>query len=217
MPKEPASSCDRHVVSKGAFAEIIGVTPGRVSQYLKDGQIGPDALVGEGRRAKIDVEVAKAQLKETLDINQRMGNGLETNLDKATPPAASEEPQGDQSPRGERFEDKIKHEKLLKIQRENRREAEQDALRAGQLVLADQAREQAHAIASRMMQTFEGSLSDMAAAISTQFKLPHRDVVHCMRLAFNDVRARASTQADEQAQNTPAVVEAVIQQDAVIQ
>ncbi|MVA55958.1 hypothetical protein [Agrobacterium vitis] len=71
-------------VTKGQFAELIGVSPGRVSQYLTEGKISPAALDGVGRNAKINVERAKADLRLTLDVSQRLGNGIDTRLLSST-------------------------------------------------------------------------------------------------------------------------------------
>ncbi len=76
------------VVTKGEFARLRGVTPGRVSQWIADGKIGPEAMEGEGRFARIRVAVATAQLKARLDIGQRFGNGLSTDLTAPVPPEA---------------------------------------------------------------------------------------------------------------------------------
>ncbi len=66
------------LVSKSAFAAIINVSPGRVSQFIAAGQISSAAIVGSGQRAKIDVDRAKADLRLTLDVAQRLGNGIDT-------------------------------------------------------------------------------------------------------------------------------------------
>ncbi len=50
-------------VTKGKFAELIGVSPGRVSQYLAEGKITAASLHGHGRNARIIVERAKADLR----------------------------------------------------------------------------------------------------------------------------------------------------------
>lgn len=215
MPKYTASSPDANVISKGAFAQMIGVSAGRVSQYIAEGKISAAALVGDGRTARINVRVAKADLTRTLDISQRLGNGINTRLDQAeadSPAGQAKAPQVDPT-----VEDEIKREKLLAAQRANRRAAEDDALRAGQLVMADVARKEAAAVAGSMMQTFEGSITDMAAAVSAQFRLPHRDVLHCMRLAFTKARRRASGNAREEAAAMPATMDAVIDQGVALQ
>lgn len=55
------------VVSKADFARRCGVTRGRVSQWLRDGQIGGEALDGTGRRARIRADVAVGMLRDRLD------------------------------------------------------------------------------------------------------------------------------------------------------
>ena len=60
------------VVSKGEFARLINVTPGRVSQYIAEGKIFGPALGGEGHSAQIVVEVAREQLRKRLDHAHRL-------------------------------------------------------------------------------------------------------------------------------------------------
>jgi hypothetical protein len=57
-------------VTKAEFAALIGVTRGRVSQMLAARQIDGDAIVGEGRSARINVEKARRQLGARLDLGQ---------------------------------------------------------------------------------------------------------------------------------------------------
>jgi hypothetical protein len=54
------------IVSKSEFARLLGVSRGRVSQWLASGQIGGDALVGSGRLARIRVAAAAARLNPSL-------------------------------------------------------------------------------------------------------------------------------------------------------
>ena len=60
------------LVTKAAFAERVGRSPGAISQWIAAGKIGGAALVGEGRRALIDVDQALAQLGRTLDLGQQL-------------------------------------------------------------------------------------------------------------------------------------------------
>jgi hypothetical protein len=75
-------------VRKSEFARLCRVSPGRVSQWISEGKIGPEALVGEGQRAKINVQLAFEHLKERLDPAQRFStNGLSTRLNGDAPSA----------------------------------------------------------------------------------------------------------------------------------
>jgi hypothetical protein len=70
------------VVRKSDFAKMRNVSQGRVSQWIKAGQISGAAIIGEGRSAMIDSKLALVQLQERLSINERFGlNGLNTKLD----------------------------------------------------------------------------------------------------------------------------------------
>ena len=78
------------VVRKSEFADMSGVTKGRVTQWVTAGLIDGAALVGEGRSAMIDVDLARAQLIERRAVNESCGlNGLNTKLG---PDAPSEAP-----------------------------------------------------------------------------------------------------------------------------
>jgi hypothetical protein len=124
------AAISREVVSKGQFAALRNVSPGRVSQWIQEGKIEPDALVGEGRNAKINVAVATQQLRDALDVSQLAGNGVGTRLDLPLPPPAQASPSREPAPSGDPIADAIKQERLDQLRRANRREAEEEAARA---------------------------------------------------------------------------------------
>lgn len=196
-------------VSKGEFAAIIGVSPGRISQYLSEGKISQAALEGSGRNAKIRVEQAKADLRLTLDVSQRLGNGIETRLDghpspsSAQPSAVAPAIGGTQS--GLDYE--IKQQKLNQLLRTNRNGAIEEAKARGQLIETDEAQAQMSRVASAMLEVFEGGLTDIAAAIAAEFKLPQRDVKHLIRREFRKVRETAAAQMKKKAIALPETVE----------
>jgi hypothetical protein len=55
------------VVTKTAFSGLAGVSPGMVSRYLSDGTIGPEAIVGKGRNARIKAELALKMVRDRVD------------------------------------------------------------------------------------------------------------------------------------------------------
>jgi predicted transcriptional regulator len=71
---------DRILLSKKAFAEWIGVTQQAVSGYIKNGQISPGVLVGEGRYAKIAVNSAVRDLRARLDVEGSQAVNRRANL-----------------------------------------------------------------------------------------------------------------------------------------
>ncbi len=79
------------LVSKGKFAELVGRTPAAVSQWIAAGKLSGAALVGEGRYAQVDVEVALQQLGITLDLGQQLAQAapLLANAAPAVPAVAA--------------------------------------------------------------------------------------------------------------------------------
>lgn len=212
-------------VSKGEFAALIGVTPGRVSQYLAEGKISAKALQGVGRNAKIIVEQAKADLRLTLDVGQRLGNGIETRLDAApiaAPPAAgvsaptldldaSASAGTTPPPRIGGLDEQIKQAKLEQIQRANRNAAKAEAESKGALTETEASRQAMTKVASSMLLVFEGGLTDFASAIAAEFKVPQRDVLHLLRREFRKVREAAAKQARKDAAEMPETIETSIE------
>jgi hypothetical protein len=191
------------VVSKGEFARLKNVSAGRVSQWIAEGKITGDALAGDGRMAKINVDVATAQLRRHLDVGQRFGNGLGTRLDPpAAVPAATLPP----APTSDPIEDQYKREKLREIGYRNRDAAEKELARRGHYVVASESRASLTAVAAGMMNVIEGGLVDMATAISSQFSLPQRDVLHSLRASFREIRIKAAAAAQRSAEAMPALL-----------
>ena len=196
------------VVSKGQFAALRNVSPGRVSQWISEGKIKPDALVGDGRNAKINVAMATQQLRDSLDVGQLTGNGVGTRLDLPLPvqpvPAPAKEPAP--SPAGDPIADAIKQERLDQLRRANRREAEEEAARSGKYTDAAEAARQMGVIATKMMAVMEGSLAELATAVSARFEVPQRDVLHLLRSEFRKVRATAAKTFRDLAAELPSVI-----------
>lgn len=64
-------------VTTTRLAEMLGVTKGRVSQYVAQGQLD-GCYTGEGRSRRFDPEAVARQLNRTLDPGQMLGNGAAT-------------------------------------------------------------------------------------------------------------------------------------------
>ncbi len=182
MSDEPAQP---DLVTKSAFADLCGVSPGRVSQWIAAGQITGGALVGEGRSARIHVETARAQLRHRLDVGRRLGNGMGTRLASApagdpppptaTPPpgiavpAAAPVPTLPRSDYLDPVEERIKAEKLDEIARRNRIAAQREAADSGRYIEAAAARREMGLIADGILQLVEQSLATFATALAERF------------------------------------------------
>jgi hypothetical protein len=205
-------------VSKGEFAALIGVTPGRVSQYIAAGQIKASSLVGSGRNAKVDVEKAKADLRLTLDISQRLGNGIDTNLgsdDPADRQATAIQQSSSPPIQISGVEHDIKQAKLEQLRRINRNGAIAEAKDRGQLIETELARAEMARVAASMLQVFEGGLTDIASAITAEFKIPQRDLLHLMRKQFRIIRERGAQQMRSHAVSLPDTVETELAADDI--
>ncbi|QRE78254.1 hypothetical protein [Methylobacterium aquaticum] len=78
------------IISKSAFARLCNVQPSAVSNWIANGILSGEAIVGEGRTARINVDVARVQVNQRRDIGQALGNGLKVRLrPEATAPAPS--------------------------------------------------------------------------------------------------------------------------------
>lgn len=207
------------VVSKAAFARLKSVSAARVSQWISGGKIDGAALVGEGRTAQIDVAIADQQLRERLDMGQRVGNGLSTRLGRATAEAAPHLPLAEAPPAAaaptaiDKFEEAFKRERLEGLQRDNRKKAEEEAARAGRFVDAQAAGAQMAKIAGKTMTMIDGSLPEIASALSAKFSLPQRDVLHLLRAEFRELRQRAADSLRVEASQLPPIVEAELAAD----
>jgi hypothetical protein len=209
----PAPAADA-VVSKGKFAELLGVSAARVSQYLSEGKIKADALEGEGRNAKIRVELAKAQLRGELDIGQRFGNGIGTRLDPVLPltPAPIDQPAAPMAalpaaPTPDPIEAALKRAKLEQAERANREAAMKEAAATGRYVPADDMRRELGRALREQVIIFEGMLTEFANAIASRCQIPQRDVLHVLRNEFRAGRERAAARSRSDAESKPALVD----------
>lgn len=203
------------LISKGEFAARVNISPGRVSQLISEGKIGPDAIRGEGRSAKLVLEVALEQFRASRSIGQALGNGAHVRTFLPDAPNAQTQATGtaDKAPAEtplpipDPVADRIQRERLEQERIKTERMRREEALAEGRYMLADEALAQMNQVASTVVRVFEGGLADMAGAISARFELSHRDVMHELQKAFREVRSRASAEHRKQAEEAAALVE----------
>lgn len=203
--------------SKTEFARVTNVTEGRVRQWIKEGKIGPDALVGEGRFQRILIDRACEQLRLRRDVGQSMGNGLDTRLEGMV---AEADPSTAMSrnlclPIGDPIESRIKHEKLRGLEIANRVAAEAELARRGMFTSTPDVNAALTKTAGDMVATFEGALSDYASAIAERFQVPQRDVLHLLRSEFRKTRTKAAQAARSAAERLPRLLASDLSQDAI--
>jgi hypothetical protein len=200
------------LVSKSQFARECDVSPARVSQWINEGKITPDAIVGEGRSAKIDADLATQQVYSRRDVGQSLGNGKDTQLSKVslqqTPPATvqplpiqqSMQLEGEVSAsrpsapaKGSLDEtkndaDAIQRLKRLKLEREAEDALEERLERRGEFMRTEDANAEMARIVTQIIRGFEGGLKQFAADLSSEFGLSGRDLQHTLMRSFRSVR-----------------------------
>lgn len=191
---------DAATLSKGEFARLINVSPARVSQMIGEGKIGADALQGDGRAARIRVELARRQIAARTDPGQAVGNGIETRVEEAGELAL------DKPERMFGVGDLYKQEKLEQLRMANARARRQDLEEAGVYVRADQAQAAASKAVRTVVMVFEGALANTAEALAARFGLPARDLQHELTRQFREARDRAAEALRNAAAGTPALI-----------
>jgi len=204
-----AQGAGAETVSKGEFAGICGVSPGRVSQWISEGKLTEEALDGQGPRAKIKVHIAQAQLRSRIDVGQRFGNGLKTRL-RAPLARPANEPAGATQVTVtpvDTVEEQIKREKLREMEFKNREALKKELASRGEYVRTIDVRVGYDQVAMGMVTVFEGALTDFAQAIAARFEVPQRDVLHLLRGEFRKVRASAAQAARRAGSELPGAIE----------
>ena len=82
----------RTIETKGQFARRKNRGPSAVSNWLSQGKISPEALVGHGNAARIWVERAEADLSASLDPSQQFANTYPANVRTALLPLSPAPP-----------------------------------------------------------------------------------------------------------------------------
>lgn len=195
-------------VSKGDFAGIIGVSPGRISQYIADGKIFGDALVGQGRSARINVERARSQLGKTLDPSQRFGaNGVAGRRAVAASETPASEPRIDTPPVIDPVVDAVAAERLKQQRLTTARMERDEALAVGRYVLAEDARTAQTRAVVEAFKVMEVAIQEMAKAIAANHGVTHRDAVLTLQKAFRDTREKQARQFSDMAASLPAHID----------
>lgn len=211
-------------MSKGEFAAHIGVSPGRVSQYIAEGQISGDAIEGVGRYAKIRAEVAKQQLRRFLDPSQRFGaNGAaalgDQTLAKAVPDQLSlsarrREPDRKAEPAPtlplaptDPTQDELAQLRLRRERIATEKAEREEMLEIGRYMLAEVARREMGRVAAEAFKIMEMGIGEMAKAMAAQFGIPQHDVQHALLKTFRSVRAKAAEDFRKRQADLPEHVE----------
>ena len=205
------------VMTKGDFAAAIGVSAGRVSQYIKAGQLYGPALHGEGRSARIVVSVAKNQLRHLLEPSQRFGANGSAVLTSSPgdlfqmPPKTDGPPAPSPPPKRPTVVDEQKDELAeLRIRRErvNTEQAERkERLEIGLYMLTEEARREVARAVNTAFGVVDQGIGEIASELSEQFGVPQRDLQYALVRSLRGVRERAAEAFRSEADAEPEFVE----------
>ena len=196
-------SASSDVVSKSAFAQIIGVSKPRVSQLISEGKIHGPAIQGDGRSAKIVVGLAKQQLSAGLDLDQRAANGT---ADLAVADQGQDHPVTssiDTAPREPTTEDLYKQERLRKIQRENEDLEERRREKNGVYVRADAMRSTVIRHVANMIDGFEADLGHWAEELSAETGGSVKEIKLSLRKLFRGTREKLARHSRDLVNDLP--------------
>lgn len=206
MLNEPASPPPDGLVSKLEFARLISRDPSAVSHWIKQSRLTAPALVGEGRHARIDVQLALQQLGLTLSLSHQVGSALRQDgreiLGLTAPPAAATKPPTSDPPT------ESDQARLLRAR------ADREALNAAQaaaeaqarngtwVIRADADREHGRVLAEALA-TIERWLPDLAQKLVADPPTDVRATSIMLRAEFRALRATMAREARETAEAEP--------------
>ncbi len=183
------------VVSKARFAELAGVGKSAVSNWIADGKLSGDALVGAGRGAMINVTVARQQLGRTLDPSQRLAQATVAGR-RGTEAAQAAE---DESARYQRA-----RADLAEV--EARRALQREQAEAGMYLLTADAKASWSRELAGLLQAIELWLPRVAEQLAGETGADHRRLTVGLRRAWRSFRAERSEIATSAMAASPEIV-----------
>lgn len=182
------------VVTKTAFADITGVTAGRVSQWIADGKISGKALVGRGHRARIRIDVAQKQLNRNLDVSQHLGAHGRAKLNGNGAEA-------------DQVVDGIRRAKLKQLRLGNDKLTAEAAVRSGRYIRTDDAQLQIGRVNARWLSLLDAALIDFANVVVRSKPATTRDALLALRAAWHQIREREAKVRNREAAAMPPLIE----------
>lgn len=199
------------IVSKSQFAQIVGRNPAFVTRAIAAGRISGDALVGDGRSARIRVDLAMQQLARALDVSQQLAqprpilpetggrvvstgviSGAERDLLSvaAAGPVAGEA--GGAPVGGGAIQDLPEEQLELrnrKVRLEVERAEREQQLEAGRLVVAADVANALRRQLAPLMATFDEVPAAVAKAVSEGHGVGYSEVLITIKSAIREQRA----------------------------
>lgn len=196
------------VLSKSQFAERVGRDPAQVTRWIQGGKLSGDAIVGEGRSARINLAAALRQLNIALDLGQQLAQAKpilpgQQSLDVGTVQARALAA----LPTGDRDAVELLREEQLRLNSEKLRQqiergAREDAVAAGQLVDIGAVKRALARQLQPLRALFDKMPVAIAKPISEQFGLPYNEVLIAVRAVLRRERQQFADVTDSLERST---------------
>ena len=196
-----------HMLNNRDLAKTIGVTPGRISQYVSAGKLA-GCYSGDGTSRRFDLAKVCVALGRTLDPGQMMGNGAGTRQTIKTiladvPDEAPTKPVAPvQRDGGELLpSDSARYElaRTLKAEEDARRLRRINQEAEGQFVLASEVSHQTTRLIAQEIAEIEAVLRDGARHVADRLGVDFKTVRQILVETWRGHRAKRSDQLDAQA------------------
>lgn len=195
------------LLTASELAARLGVTKGRVSQYVSGGQLA-GCYSGDGRNRRFDVAKCAAALGKRLDAGQMMGNGAATKrtivdlmsqADDQEPPPRQPQRQRTDGPVAPTDPDRYELARIDKAEQEARRLRRQNAQEEGLYVLASEVDRQVARIVGQEVAEFETVLREAARAVADALGVEFKAVRKVLMDKWRDHRAQRTEVLNDQA------------------
>ena len=193
-------------LSASELASELGVSRGRVSQYVAEGKL-EGCYAGSGRSRRFDLEKTARALGKRLDAGQLMGNGAGTRralreLEPAASQTARDLPlrpaEGAELPPGDA--DRYELARTQKAEEEARRLRRMNAEAEGRYVLTSEVELQVGRLIGQEVSEFETVLREGARRIADRLGVDFLEARSELVAAWRDHRAGRSTDLQAQAE-----------------
>ncbi len=190
------------VLSKAEFAKHVGRSRSCISGWIKDGKISADALIGDGREARIWVQRAKADLARALDPSQQVAQAMPIAFDAREIPLPDDGPKSgaptQTPPTSERERDLARRAKADADKAEHDEEAARRRLAVdeGRYVLAEEAAAAWGKEISKVLAAIEGFMTmSLPRLLADEIGADWRVISTISRNQWRALRAQLSDDA----------------------
>ena len=169
------------VMTKSEFARHRGVVPGRVTQWIAEGKIDCEALVGEGRAERIRVSIAERQLAQRLDIGQRLNR-----------PRSNATGTGTLDTSG--FDAEYKRLRVERAQIDVNNARLEQKSKDGLYTLSAEAKATTGRVVAELLNMIDGALPQWADQVASALEVEGPRVLHEIRKCVREARANAAAE-----------------------